>query len=245
MSIIKSNLGSVVSQIFSRIFSRKLRLATLAGSIAALVLIATPAFADSYTDFFRAVGNDNADEVSSLLQRGFDPNAIEAKRGDTGLMLAIQGGSKKVIEVLIDARNIDYEARAFNGNTALMLAAYKELPQVVQTLLDKGAEVNRPGWTALHYAATVGNNDIVRLLLDKFAYIDAASPNGTTPVMMAARSGHILTVKLLLDEGADATLKNQLGMSAIDFAVKFGHKDIAEGLQYRLEKAGNPQPAGK
>ncbi|MGV8899329.1 MAG: ankyrin repeat domain-containing protein [Burkholderiaceae bacterium] len=237
---IKSNL--------TKFISKKLRLAAFAGWIAlgtALTLIAAPALADSYTDFFRAVGNDNAGEVSSLLQRGFDPNTIEAKRGETGLMLAIQGGSKKVIGVLINARNINFEAKAFNGNTALMLAAYKENLPVVQTLLEKGAEVNRPGWTALHYAATVGNNDIVQMLLDKFAYIDAESPNGTTPIMMAARSGHILTVKLLLDAGADVTLKNQQGMNAIDFAVKAGHKDIAEGLQYRLERAGKSEPVGK
>lgn len=233
MPLIKNNMGQIVSW--------RLRWATLAGSIAvcaSLVLIAMPALADSYGDFFRAVGDDNAAEVSSLLQRGFDPNTIEAKRGENGLMLAIQSGSRKVIEVLLNARDINYEARAFNGNTALMLAAYKELPLVVKTLLDKGAAVNQPGWTALHYAAAVGNNDIVQLLLDKSAYIDAESPNGTTPMMMAARSGHILTVKLLLDEGADATLKNQHGMNAIDFALKFGHQDIAEGLRYRLEKAG-------
>ncbi|WP_081801495.1 ankyrin repeat domain-containing protein [Herminiimonas sp. CN] len=232
---------SIININASRSIGRKLRLAVVVGSIAvgaALAVIAPPALADAYTDFFRAVGNDNADEVASLLRRGFDSNAIEAKRGETGLMQAIQGGSKKVIEVLLNARDIDFEARAFNGNTALMLAAYKGLPQVVQTLLDKGVEVNQPGWTALHYAATAGNNEIVQLLLDKSAYIDAESPNGTTPMMMAARSGHILTVKLLLDEGADATMKNQQGMSAIDFALKFGHKDIAEGLQYRLEKSG-------
>jgi ankyrin repeat protein len=56
--------------------------------------------------------------------------------------------------------------------------------------------------------------------------------------MMAARGGHILTVKLLLDEGADATLKNEVGMTAIDFAKKHEHHDIAEGLTYRLKKAG-------
>lgn len=233
MSIIKNSMG--------RIIALQLRRAALAGWIAAsaaLALIALPALADSYTDFFRAVGSDNAREVSSLLQRGFDPNTIEAKRGETGLMLAIQDGSKKVTAVLLEARDINFEARAFNGNTALMLAAYKKLPLMVKALLDKGAEVNQPGWTALHYAASVGDNDIVQMLLDKSAYIDAESPNGTTPIMMAARSGHILTVKLLLDEGGDATLKNQQGLSAIDFALKFGHKDIAEGLQYRLEKSG-------
>ncbi|MEO8170694.1 MAG: ankyrin repeat domain-containing protein [Oxalobacteraceae bacterium] len=221
-----------------RNIARRLRRAALAGLLAGLALIAAPALADSYTDFFRAVGNDNVSGVSSLLQRGFDPNTIEEKRGETGLMRAIQDDSKRVIEVLINARDINLEARAFNGNTALMLAAYKKLPRVVKSLLDKGAEVNQTGWTALHYAATVGDNEIVQVLLDKFAYIDAESPNGTTPIMMAARSGHIMTVKLLLDAGADATLKNQQGLSAIDFALKSDHKDIADGLQYQLEKAG-------
>ena len=83
-----------------------------------------------------------------------------------------------------------------------------------------------------------GNNKIVQLLLDKSAYIDAESPNKTTPIMMAARGGHIYTVKLLLDEGADATLRNAQGLSAIDMATMYKHKDIAEGLVYRLKKAG-------
>ena len=108
----------------------------------------------------------------------------------------------------------------------------------MKALLDKEAEPNTTGWTALHYAATVGNDEIVQMLLDASAYIDAGSPNNTTPLMMAARGGKILTVKLLLDSGADATLKNDVGMSAIDFAKKFNHQDIVDGLTYRLKKAG-------
>lgn len=196
------------------------------------------AIAGAYDDFFRAVKVDDAQAVKSLLARGFDPNAIEEERGDTGLILALREGSMQVFDVLLNARDIDLEIGARNGDTALMIASYKGNRQAVEALLGKGAEVNRPGWTALHYAASIGNNDIVKILLDKSAYIDAESPNKTTPIMMAARGGHIYTVKLLLDEGADATLKNELGMSAIDFAEKFNHKDIAEGLTYRLRKAG-------
>lgn len=194
--------------------------------------------AGAYDDFFRAVKVDNDQAIKSLLARGLDPNLIEAERGDTGLILALRENSMKVFDVLLNARDINLEVTAFNGDTSLMIACYKGNKPAVEALLAKGAEVNKPGWTPLHYAAAIGNNEIVQILLDKSAYIDAESPNKTTPIMMAARGGHILTVKLLLDEGADATLKNDIGMSAIDFAVKHGHADIAEGLTYRLKKAG-------
>ena len=197
-----------------------------------------PAHADAYVDFFRAVKIDDAGKVRSLLARGLDPNIVEHERGETGLILALQENSMKVFETLLNARAIDLEAKSFNGNTALMIACYKVNKPAVEALLAKGAQVNRPGWTPLHYAAASGNNDIVRMLVERAAYIDAESPNKTTPLMMAARGGHIMTVKLLLDEGADATLKNDLGMTAIDFAEKHNHKDIAEGLTHRLRKAG-------
>lgn len=214
------------------------RFAALLPALALLAMQPTTAFAGAYDDFFRAVKLDDASVVKSLLSRGLDPNLVDEERGDTGLILALRENSLKVFDLLLNARDVDIEARAKNGDTALMIACFKGNRAAVDALLAKGAEVNRPGWTPLHYAAAIGNNDIVKVLLDKSAYIDAESPNKTTPMMMAARGGHILTVKLLLDEGADATLKNELGMSAIDFAEKFNHKDIAEGLTYRLRKAG-------
>jgi ankyrin repeat protein len=196
------------------------------------------ALAGAYDDFFKAVKLDNVSLVRSLLQRGFDPNTVEEERGETGLMIALREDANKVLELLLGTKNVDLNARARNGDSALMIAAYKGRFDAVKALLDKGAEPNQTGWAALHYAAAVGNNQIVQLLLDHYAYIDAESPNQTTPIMMAARGGHILTVKLLLDEGADLTLKNGAGMTALDFARAGGFNDIVEGLTYRLKKAG-------
>ncbi|WP_194711168.1 ankyrin repeat domain-containing protein [Noviherbaspirillum soli] len=196
------------------------------------------AFAGAYDDYFSAVKLDNIKLVRSLLQRGFDPNTVEEERGETGLIIAVREDAGKVFDLLLNTKDVNLDARARNGDTALMMAAYKGRYDVAKALLDKGAEPNQTGWAALHYAAAVGNNQIVQLLLDHSAYIDAESPNQTTPIMMAARGGHILTVKLLLDEGADLTLKNGAGMTALDFARVGGFKDIVEGLTYRLKKAG-------
>ena len=99
-----------------------------------------------------------------------------------------------------------------------MIAAFNGEVAAANRLIDKGAEINRPGWTALHYAAASGSLPITRKLLEHAAYIDAESPNKTTPLMMAARAGHEKVVVLLLEEGADMLLKNELGLDAIDFA---------------------------
>jgi ankyrin repeat protein len=68
----------------------------------------------------------------------------------------------------------------------------------------------------------------MELLLEAHAYIDATSPNGTTPLMMAAHYGTPAAVKLLLDGGADPGLKNEQGLSAIDFAQRASRVDAAE-----------------
>lgn len=203
--------------------------------------VTSPAIAGAYVDFFRAVKIDDAKTVASLLARGLDPNLIEPERGETGLIIALRDNSMKVFNTLLKSDQLDLEVKAFNGDNALMIAAFKGNLPAVEALIERGAEINKTGWAPLHYAAFIGNNDIVKLLLDRSAYIDAESPNKTTPIMMAARAGHILTVKLLLDEGADATLKNDVGMTAIDFANKYEFKDIAEGLTFRLRKAGKLQ----
>lgn len=207
-------------------------------ALAAGALTTLPVRAGSYEDFFHAVRRDLPQQVAPLLKRGFDPNTVDAERGETGLILALREGHASVASLLMKTPGIDLEAKARNGDTALMIAAFTKNKAAVEMLLSLDAQVNRVGWTALHYASTVGANDIVKLLLDASAYIDAESPNLTTPLMMAARGGHILTVKLLLDEGADATLKNDQGLSALDLAKKFNHADIVEGLTYRLKRDG-------
>ncbi|CAL61573.1 conserved hypothetical protein; putative exported protein and Ankyrin repeat domains [Herminiimonas arsenicoxydans] len=214
---------------------RSLQLLMAMSLVASLPMLA---HAGAYEDYFQAVKGDDAATVTSLLQRGFDPNTIEPERGDSGLVLAVREKAMKVFSVLLQARGTKVDLQIKNGDTALMIAAYTANRQAVAALLAKGAAVNKSGWTPLHYAAASGNDEIVKMLLDKAAVLDAPSPNKTTPIMMAARGGHIYVVKTLLDAGADATLKNDAGMTAIDFARQNGNKDIVEGLTYRLKKAG-------
>lgn len=185
------------------------------------------AHAGSYEDFFTAIKQDNAGVVQQLLARGFDPNTIDPK-GQHGLYLALQEPSLKVAQVLMDWPKTDVNKLNAQGESPLMIAALKGELDMADKLIKKDADVNKTGWTPLHYAASKGQLAIMSLLLDNDAYIDAESPNGTTPLMMAAMYGTAPAVKLLLDAGADPLLKNQQNLTAIEFAYRASRTESAQ-----------------
>ena len=197
--------------------------------------------AGSYDDWFRAIKQDNPAAVRSLLQRGFDPNALSPD-GTHGLYMALQDGALKVAEVLIDWPRTNVEWRTPKDESPLMMAAFKGHLELVKRLIARDAHVNKPGWAPLHYAATHGHLEIMALLLEHHAFIDAESPNKTTPLMMAAHYGTPQAVKLLLEAGADPTLRNELGLSAVDFALRGNRRDAAEMIAGAIRGA---QPKGK
>ena len=197
---------------------------------------------DSYTEWFDAIHLDDASRCRQLLQRGFDPNTIEPERFDTGLILSVRKKAWKVFGLLLSAKGVQLNARSRNGDTALMIAAFNGETMAAARLIEKGAEINRPGWTALHYAAASGSLPIVRNLLEHSAYIDAESPNKTTPLMMAARAGHEKVVNLLLEEGADVLLKNELGLDAVDFAKSQDRSAIVRTLErWQIRASASPR----
>ena len=187
------------------------------------------AHAGSYDDFFRAIKQDNAGKVKELLVRGFDANTTDPK-GQSGLYVALSEPSPNAAQVLIEWPKTNPNKLNNKGESALMVAALKKNQELVEKLIKRGADVNKTGWAPLHYAATGGQVGIISLLLENSAYIDAESPNGTTPLMMAAMYGTSAAVKFLLQEGADPTLKNQQGLTALDFAQRGSRPDALEDI---------------
>ncbi len=196
----------------------------------AISAVCMAAWANSFDDFFAAVKRDDVATVRQLAQRGFDLNTRNAA-GEHALFLALRDEAPAVSGFLLEQAKVQVEVRTSMDESPLMMAALKGQLTAARRLIERKAEVNKPGWTPLHYAATnadAGSVTMVRLLLEHHAYIDAASPNGTTPLMMAAHYGSPGVVKLLLEEGADPLLKNQQGLSAIDFANRAQRAESAE-----------------
>ena len=215
-------------------FNKLLKYIVLYGFISTI----STALAGSYEDFFKAIRNDEVKVVSNLLARGFDPNTVSLN-AEPAILLCLVHDSLKTFELIAKHPKTQLNVRNEHGESALMLVSLKGHLTLAKLLVSRDADINHPGWTPLHYAATGGHVEIIQLLLDESAYIDAESPNGTTPLMMAARYGNAKSVQLLLNEGADYEVKNQLGLTALDFAIQGKRPDAIKLLESVMKLAGN------
>lgn len=181
-------------------------------------------------DLFRAIGRDDTGAIETLLLRGISPNVVDPSFGPA-LVHAAREGSVSAVRALLISPATEVDARNAEGETALMVAAGSGNLELVKLLVARKAQVNRAGWTPLHYAAGNGHQAVVEYLLEHSAYIDAASENGTTPLMLAARQMKITVARLLVNEGADPTLRNQAGLDAADYFERLGETGHADWMR--------------
>lgn len=110
-----------------------------------------------------------------------------------------------------------------------------------QQLLNEGFDVNQrdtENITLLHWAAINCRKDIVKLFVDYGAIVDAVGGElNSTPLHWATRQGHLSIVVLLMKNGADPTLRDGEGCSAIHLASQFGYTSI---VAYFLAKGISP-----
>lgn len=191
---------------------------------------------DQITSFAKAAKFDDVSEVKALLKQGVGPNITDSK-GNPMLLLAVKDKSSGVIEVLLSDKRTDVDLSNKFGETPLMMAAIDGDLALVKLLVTKHkAMVDHIGWTPLHYACTKGQLEVAQFLIANGASVDSRSLNGTTPLMMAVQSDNEQLIKFLLDKGADLQLRNELGLSAIDFAQIYDKPWIEEGLKARWLK---------
>ncbi|XP_037085382.1 ankyrin repeat and KH domain-containing protein 1-like [Pollicipes pollicipes] len=192
--------------------------------------------ASDYTPLSMAAAAGSLEIVRFLLQQGADINSRRATRLNiTPLMVAATSGQTEIVKFLLE-KGCDTRAEiASNHNTALTLACFKGRLEAVDLLLQFGSHIEhraKTGLTPLMEAAQGGFLEVGKLLLDRKAEVNAATPVGRKTVLMAAAlRGHTEFVKLLISRGAKIDAQNKRGCTALWLAVDAGHKETAQLLK--------------
>ena len=205
------------------------------------------------TPLLLACVNGSAPMVETLLRAGADPN-LALPTGETPLMKAARTGNSETVKSLL-AAGADINAReSRQGQTALMWAAAQRHAGVVQALIEGGADAkvkSNGGFSALFFAARVGDQESVEALLGAGADVNAAvarddgpgvstryqnigaidaakaSAAGMTPLLIASANGHEALSIFLLEKGADPNAATPTGFTALHYAIQKGASHIA------------------
>ncbi|BAV04894.1 hypothetical protein SAMN05421788_113153 [Filimonas lacunae] len=148
-------------------------------------------------DIFDAARSNEVTALRSFIDAG-QINSIDA-RGSSPLIIAGYYGHLEAVNCLLQY-GADTEIKDSMGNTALMGVCFKGYLAVAAALCEQGAVIDHPngnGATALTFAATFGQNEIIRLLLHKGANPLHRDHFGKNPVDYALLQGNAAGYEML------------------------------------------------
>lgn len=176
-----------------------------------------------------AAKGDNA-RVRELLDKGVNVNMLGPNR-NTPIMEAVFAGHLDTVKLLLD-HGADLSARKDDGATPMTLAPNREI-------IDLFKNVN-----ALVDAASTGNNQLVKALIEKGTPLNGLDQFGHSALTESCYNGKTETVKLLLESGADPKIKKMDGATPLSLASGQKHQDIVALLNEAISKqSGPPTPS--
>lgn len=154
---------------------------------------------------------------------------------------AASHGYVDVIRCLVQDLGADVNEEQPNGMLPLLAAAKREELDVMRCLKELGADVNQMGegefaFTPLYAAAYIGSLPGVQCLVDELgADLNRGRHNGSTPLHVAARHGHVSVVRFLGRLGADANQANDEDSVPLSVAAEGGHLSVVKCLHEEFD----------
>ena len=197
---------------------------------------------DGATALYAASQFNHLDVVGMLIGAGADVN-LPFNDDITPLCLATHQGSIKLVQHLLQAPGVQVNQTDRLNASALGHACRKGHKEVVELLLNNGADPNignDGGLSAIHAACYYGYAEIVELLLNNKARVNTVDKAGLAPVHLACLLGYREIVEMLLKKGADADMVAENGFTPYWAASVAGHQAIMSLLATRGQR-----PAGQ
>ena len=198
--------------------------------------------ADGATALAWASHWDDGETAELLITAGANVNAAN-DYGVTPLSVACTNASAPLIERLLKAGANPNLARG-TGETPLMRCARTGNADAVKMLLARGADANakenRRSQTALMWAMSQKDPEVIRALIERGADVRARTKDGFTPLMFAAEQGNIEGVRLVLEAGASVNDMTPEDGSALTLAIINGHEELSI---YLLDKGADANVA--
>ncbi len=189
------------------------------------------------TPLWLAASNGNAEMLDRLLTTEADVN-IPTATGATPLMAAAMAGNVEAIDVLVDHGAWVNARETENGQTPLMFAAWENRPDAIRALVRHGALTGLMSFVVSMIEERL--DEYGNPLPDRRRRVPGGNSvmGGLTPLLIAARDGHLEAVRSLVDSGADVDrVSGGDGSSPMVIAIGNGHYDIA---QYLLHRGADP-----
>ncbi|XP_043910993.1 ankyrin repeat and SOCS box protein 3 [Protopterus annectens] len=212
-------------------------------------------FTEAYDDTCSTVGHvvreGNVKLLRRLIKQGRRVNVAD-NRGWMPIHEAASRNTVGCLKLLIQAApSRSYiNAKSFEGETPLFLAARNGALKSAEVLLKAGADPNESAdeETALFVAVEKGHTDVAKLLLRHGANINGPhSKCGWNTLHQAAFQGNVLVLQLLLEKGADHESKDDFGITPLFIAAQYGKVEslrilIANGADVNCQASDRATP---
>ncbi len=170
-----------------------------------------------------------------LIERGADIN-IRGFRNQTLLHQASRSGNNSLINSLL-RKGADINVEDSSGHTPLDLAVISEKASTARILVDNGGETgsllsdDEECRTLLDRIITNNNELLTELILEYLDDLDFVNQAGHSIIHRASALGNREMVNALIEKGVDLNKRSGKGKTPLDYAAKYGHKDVADYLK--------------
>lgn len=168
--------------------------------------------------------------IQWLLSKNVDLN----NKDNPAILTACSNCDTLIVKQLIE-KGANVNAKHSIGKTAMNDALYGNNYDVIPILIENGYDLKKDG-VSLRQAVSARQTQAIKLFLDygvdvNFCKPDMVYPYNSTPVHIAAKNDDYETVKLLVDNGADVTVKDKYGERPYNCAVENGNQEMMAFLK--------------